>query len=261
MTADLRARRDLGQIVSDAWSFYRRYARVLLPVALIPFPLDMLTTVVVRRINDPTDAQLAGVYLQLLAALVGLVATAGLIAAMNDVAEGREPDAGHSVDVGLHKFWAVFTTGFIAAVHAILALFAVPFLALYWLLRRDATIDGRRDWYFALVPFALTIYLIVRWSQITSAVVIRDLRGWQALDHSAERVRGRWWRTLGILVAIGLISSPVVFLPSLTVYAPILADAVITAAAATLILPLATSAQTLLYYDLSTRQAADDHPA
>jgi hypothetical protein len=138
------------------------------------------------------------------------------------------------------------------------ALFAAPLLAVYWLFRRDATIDGRREWYLALIPFTLAVYLLVRWFFVANAIVMHDKRSWAALDDSADAVRGSWWRTAGILLVIGLIQLgfTIVFVPLSRLAHPVV-DGAITGLIAALILPFAVAAQTLLYYDLKARNSVD----
>jgi hypothetical protein len=257
--ANLRGQRDLGEILSYAWMIYLRNFPAFFAVALIAAPMALLTTIVVRRIDDAATAQTAGLWLQAAAAIVELVAIAGLIRAVDDVAGGGQPDAGRSIDAGLQKFWTLFTAQLLAGVHILAALLAVPFLAIYWRFNREATIDGRRDWYFAVIPFALSIYLIIRWYFVSNAVVVRDARSWGALDDSAAAVRGTWWRTFGIVLLIFLVRVvPALVIAGATAYAHPVIDGIAAALIVALILPFAVAAQTLLYYDLKARHALDD---
>ena len=260
--ANLRARHDLGEILGYAWQIYTQRFSPLFLVALIAAPMQMLTTIIVRRIEDDATAQLTGIYLLVPITIIELIAVLGIVRAVDEVASGKTPDPGHALDTGLQRFWPAFTAQLLAGVRVFASIFAVPFLALYWLLNRDATIDGRRDWFFAVIPLALTAYLAVRWYFIANAVVIAGKQSWSSLDDSADAVRGSWWRSLGILIVIGLMRVvPLSIVAAITVFAHPVVDGAFTGLAASLTLPLAAAAQTLLYYDLKARNSVDLRPA
>jgi hypothetical protein len=255
--ANLKGRHDLAEIIGYAWRIYMAHFRTLFLIALAIAPVVMLLTITVRRIEDPAMAQVVGGWLQVPLALVALVVTAGIVRAVDDIASGTAPEPGRSLDVGLQKFWPIFTASLLAGVRMFLAVFAVPFLAIYWLIRRDATIDGRRDWYFAVIPLALLFYLFVRWAFVPYAAVVDDKRSWPALDASAEAVRGQWWRTFGILIVIQMLFFSAVVIGSISSLGPPLVEGTITAVAYAFALPVVDTAQTLLYYDLKARKGAD----
>jgi hypothetical protein len=258
--ANLRGEHDLGEILGYAWQVYARHFQKLFVVALIAAPMQMLTTIIVRRIEDDSTAQAAGIYLLVPITIIELIAVLAIIRIFDDVALGSAPDAGPAVDTGLQRFWPTLTAEILAGMRTLASVLAVPFLAIYWLVNRDATIDGRRDWYFATIPLALPAYLWVRWYFIPNSVVVEGKRSWHALDDSAEAVRGQWWRTLGIVIVISLLRVlPVSMIAAVTVYAHPVVDGALTGLVAALTLPLAAGAQTLLYYDLKARNAVDVH--
>jgi hypothetical protein len=260
--AQLRARHDLGEIIGCAWQIYARHFGTLFAVALVAAPMAMLATIIVRRVDDPSTAQLVAVYLQIPAAIIELVAVAAIVRAVDDIAQRTPPEPGRSLDTGLQKFWPIFTAQLIVGMRVILAVLAVPFLGIYWLFDREATIDGRRDWYFAVVPLALCVYLVIRWYFVPYALVVEGKRSWPALDDSADAVRGYWWRTFGIVVVIFFIRLGVtITAASVSAFAHPVIDGAVTGLVAALILPFATAAQTLLYYDLKVRTSVDLSPA
>ncbi len=250
---DLRGTHDLGAIIGYAYRIYIAHFRTLFLIALVTAPLAMLSAVVQRQIASDDAAMWAGVAFQLPEALVGLVASGALIFAVHAISGAALPQAGASLDVGLAKFAALLTSGLLAGVMAFLSLFAFPGLAIWWLLRRNATIDGRRDWWL-LLPFVLPFYLAVRWALAPQAVVIGDERNWSALDHSAFAVRGQWWRTLGILLVIALVQAGPLMLVAAAAALPPLAEATVVAVVSALVLPFSVAGQTLLYYDLVARK-------
>lgn len=253
--ANLRSTHDLGAIIGYAYRVYIAHFRVLFLIALVTAPLAMLSAVVQRQIDSDEAAMWAGLAFQAPEALVGMIASGALIYAIHVISGAEVPQAGASLDVGLAKFGALLTTGLLAGAVALASLFAFPALGIWWLFRRDATIDGRRDWWL-LLPFVLTMYLAVRWAFAPQAVVIADRRNWDALDRSAFAVRGQWWRSLGILLVITLVQGGPFMLVAAAAALPPLAEATVVAFVTALVLPFSIAGQTLLYYDLVERKQA-----
>jgi hypothetical protein len=259
--ANLRGPHTLSEIIGYTWRVYARNFAPLFLVALVSAPMAMLSTIIVRRIDDAKDAQIAAIYLQIPSAIIEFVAVAGIILAVMEISEGTAPEAGRALDTGLQKFWTIVTAELLAGMRVLLAVLAVPFLAIYWLTNREATIDGRRDWYFAVIPGALCVYLVIRWYFVPNAIVIQNKRSWAALDESADAVRDSWWRTAGIVLVIALIQFGfTVSAAGASAYAPPLVDGAVSGLVNALILPFAVTAQTLLYYDLKARHAIDNAP-
>lgn len=50
------------------------------------------------------------------------------------------------------------------------------------------------------------IYYTVAWSLYLIAIGLSDKKGWEALKYSKTLVRGRWWRTAGVLILFGCVS-------------------------------------------------------
>ncbi len=257
MTSDLRAQRDLGEIIGHAYRIYTSNFRVLFLIALVTAPLQALQVVTSRRV-DSDSAQVAVVYLFLVPTLlVAPIASGALIWAVHDVTGGTGPDVTRSLDIAFGRFVALLTMFLLQVGLLLVSMVAAPVLGIWWLLRRDATIDGRRDWWLALVPFALSLYLAVRWMSAQQVVMIEGKERWSALDASAEIVRARWWHTFGILLVITLIVLGPTALAATSAAAPPLVEATVASVAGALILPFFTTAQTLLYYDLKARNAVD----
>lgn len=257
MRTELRGQHDLGEIVGLA---YRLYARNFVPFALtaaITIPLQLLIGVI-QQSSDGEGAQAAAGLLNLPYALVGLVASAALIVAVHEATGGTAPEFGRALDGAFERFGALFKTSILAGVLAVLALVAAPALALYWLFNRQATVDGQRNWWLALVPGALTIYLVVRWVFVQQSVVIENGRHWSALDESAILTRGNWWRVFGTLVVVVLIElGPITIAAAIALALPPLGAAAITSIVFAFVIPFPVAAQTLLYYDLKARKQAD----
>jgi len=204
--ADLRGRHDLGAIVGYAYRIYARCFVALFALALLVLPVEMLGGVLLGP-PKAGDATTPTMLFQLAIAAVAAVTMSGCIFAVNEIATGSAPSFGKALDAVFERFAALFGTLLLGTALAAGALYAFPLVALYWLFHRDVTLDGRRQWWIVLVPFALPLYLVVRWSMMQQAVMIDGKRNWAALDASADAVRGNWWRVARTLLVVALIAS------------------------------------------------------
>ena len=174
---------------------------------------------------------------------------------------GERPSFSASLDTVFERLGAIISTFLLVVGLALASLLAGPFVGVYWLFNRAATIDGRRDWWLGWIPFVLLIYLAVRWAFASQAVMILGKQNWAALDDSADAVRGYWWRTFGIIIVVTLIILGPTMLASLATALPPLAASSIIGGVGALVLPFAIIAQTLLYYDLKTRNHVPAEPS
>lgn len=258
MNVDARRTRSLGEILGYAYRVYASRFVPLFGIALISAPLSMLSVAITRQIDDTGTAEAVALLLQLPASLVGLVATAALIHALHPLmTTGGTVDIAGAIDAALSDFWRLFKSIILYVIMVGLAAVAAPLLAIWWLIKKDANIDGRRDWYFALIPGVLAVYVAIRWAFVPYAVLIERVETWAALDRSAELVRWSWWRTLGIIVAVSFVVLGPLLLAQTAIGAHPFVEATVSAAASALIHPYSVAAQLLLYYDLSARKA--DH--
>jgi hypothetical protein len=103
------------------------------------------------------------------------------------------------------------------------------------------------------IPFA--VYLWIRWSFFSQAVVIENQAPREAISLSERIVKGSWWRTFGILLIVGLL----VFIPSGVpgmILAPVSYEASIlmNTVMGVIVTPFGVIASTLLFFDLSSRE-------
>jgi hypothetical protein len=254
---ELRGRHDMGEIIGYSYRVYARNFAPFLLIAALTVPLQLLIGVVQQGSNSDA-AQAAASVLSIPAAIVGLITSAALIFAIHEATGDTTPDFGRSLDAAFARFGTVIKTSLLGGVLAILAAAAAPALAIYWLFKREATIDGQRNWWLAIIPGALAIYLIIRWVFLQQSVMIEGRRHWAALDESARLVRGTWWPTLGTLVVVALIElGPVSLAGLVATPLPPLASAAVTSIVLAFVLPFPVTAQTLLYYDRKARKQSD----
>lgn len=182
---DLGARRNLAQILDDAFGLYRTYARKLLPIAVgVVVPVDLAVSGIglgeLTSGYDRTPPNSVGV----LQIFVSLLITTPLITAMVvhvvlDVARGEPVSARRAIRAGLEVFAPV-----LAGLALAFAGIALGFLAI--------VIPG--------------VYLAILWAFVAQAVVVDGRRGPEALRRSAELVRGRWWWVLGVVLVTNLVA-------------------------------------------------------
>jgi hypothetical protein len=260
VTADLRGRHDLGQIVGFGYRLYLRNFVPFFLIALLTVPLELLTGVLEHGADSDSPRSIAAQFLSLPNLAVGIIVSAAMIRMAHDVTAAAKAEAGAALDAALSRVVELIGTLALAIVLVLGAALSWPWLALWWLVRRGATIDGRRNWWLVALPGVLVIYLVVRWQFWQQTVMIEGRRNWAALDASAALVGVYWWRTLGILLVIGLIQLGPLVLATAARELPPLPGSLIAGLVLAAVLPFAAIAQTLLYYDLKARTHAADTP-
>jgi hypothetical protein len=241
---DLEQPRDLGALLRDSLSVYRRHFGTFLALgALVVVPSDLiLSGIGLEQLtsdydDDPELAELA-IPAAVSYLVVAPLITAICVHALHSVAGGGSAGAREAIVKGFESFTPIFFAVLLAAAGIALGLLLV--------------LPG--------------IYLFVRWYFVPQAVVLEGAREAGALRASGRLVTGAWWRTLGMVVLISLLA----FLVGTLVGLPFLAladgtDRAIWALAgqilaATVTQPFAALFSTLLYFDLRERQRAAAQP-
>ncbi len=229
----LRKQRDLGEIIQAAITIYMQNLWPLFTIAAIVIPISIAGAIFQETLDDPATATAVWLTLTLLQFAVGLLAGATLIFALSEIDAGRPADFSSAYDVAFERFGRLAGAYLRVLFHV--TLFAITIVGIPWAIQR-----------------------LVRWSFVQQAVILDDTSAQAALSYSADAVAGRWWRTLGIILAISII----VMIPTLSVYglfalAPVvvssIANAIVNAAA----LPFGVTATTLLYFDLKARRESE----
>jgi hypothetical protein len=232
--------RDLTAIFRDALAvFFRHLGTFLALSAVVVVPVQLIVLGIgLEQFTAGYDSspELAA---WVLPGLVNLLVVTPLISAicihaLHSVAAGGSPRARRSLVEGFEAFSPIF--------------FAVALAALGIALGALLLLPG--------------IYLYFRWYFVPQAVVVEGARGPGALTRSAELTRGRWWRTLGIVLMAILAA----LLPALVLAIPFTAVAESTdravwslvgeIAADVVRAPFLALVSTLLYYDLRARGPA-----
>jgi Membrane domain of glycerophosphoryl diester phosphodiesterase len=233
--------REVGELFRDALSVYGSHllaylaigAAVVLPVQLIVSGLGL------EQLSGPYDSSPStgelGISTAVSFLVIGPLITAICIHSLRSVAGGEGAAPGRSIRAGLEAFTPLFVAMLLAALGVGVGLVAL------------------------ILP---GLYLAIRWFFVPQTVVVEDQSGINALVRSGELVRGRWWRTFGIVVLAWVaaqIPSVVVGLPltSLAASADRQVYALIGESLTQVVAsPFVALVSTLLYYDMRARQTA-----
>ncbi len=183
---DLDRPKDLGQLLGEALAVWGANLVAFLSVAAgVVFTVDIIMGVGLGEIagryqsNPPLNTVVIETAISVL--VTTPLITAMLVHTVIDIGAGRAPSVREAITKGLDVFAPVLLAVCIFVIGVIggLSLFVVP-----------------------------GIFIYVSWYFVTQAVVIDGARGLAAVARSAELVRGRWWRVLGVVlvihVAVGL---------------------------------------------------------
>ncbi len=229
----LRQRRELSQIIGDAFTLYVRNFYPLFSIAALVIPARVAIAAFQTAVN-PAVAVLALILgLGLLQAAANLLATAGLIAALADIDAGRPADFSRAYDLAFSRFRSLAGALLRVAFHIVLL--AITIVGIPWAIQRG-----------------------VRWLFVEQAVILDSTSAKAALSYSADAVIGSWWRTVGIVIIISVIGAVPSFLTTgVVAFAPVLVSGTVNAVINALVLPFIVAAMTLLYLDLKARKEAN----
>ena len=259
-------------ILDGIFTVYRNHYRLLLEVAavylVLGFAVDLLSAYFIIEATPSTIFVIAGFSL-MATSVISLVVTAGVMYASAQVYLTREMTSGAAFQQAFRRFWSYLGS-------SVLYLLAVIGLCI--------TVIG--------IPFG--IYFGVRWSLYSLPVLLEESKAWNALGRSTELVKGSWWRVLGILLSIYLISFMITIILYISVEFILTLSGIIATEAdggnglldtlrrlfapspteagwvtyaiqrfvglliATLTMPIALIGSTLLYFDLRIRKEALD---
>jgi hypothetical protein len=237
---ELERPRDAGALLRDSFFVYTRHFWTFLALgALVVVPSELIVSGIgLAELSSGYDSTPSVAEAVIPAAVsylvVGPLITAICVYALQSVAAGGTPRAREAIVKGFESFSPIF--------------FAVLLAALGILLGAILIVPG--------------IYLFVRWYFVPQAVVLEGARGPGALRASGRLVEGSWWRTLGLIVLVNV----------LTVLAAFVLGAPFTAAAdsadraiwsligqivaSAVAQPFGALYSTLLYFDLRERRRA-----
>ena len=232
--------RDLGALLRDSYSIYRRHFWTFVALgALVVVPAELIVSGVgLEQLTADYDASPGVAELAIPAAVAYLVVapliTAICIHALRSVAAGGSTGAREAIVNGFESFTPIFFAVLLAAVGIT----------------------------FGLLLIVPGIYLFVRWWFVPQSVVMEGAREAGALRASGRLVAGAWWRTFGLIALVNLIAA----LAAIVLGYPFTAAADSTNRAAwalageilasSVTQPFAAIYSTLVYFDLRERKRA-----
>ena len=274
---ELRKQRNLGDIVSDAFTIlfaaWKPLAMIVIPVVAFTVATQLILYAVGDDISDAIFAQeefqekvedyvdrldadadaawdwdISPISVIVLAAsvLIGFILTvltsAALVSYLDRSDRGEQVTSADALDDAQDRLGPLIG----ATLRAALICFLLAI-----------TVIG--------IPFA--IYRAVRWIFISQVVMVEGIRGHAVLARSAELIQGKWWNTVGRLIVTALvIQIPTGILSSaLTAAFPGVVGILLTSAIGFVTTPFGIIASSLMFFDLFVRKApqpnADVSPA
>ncbi len=198
---ELERPRDVGALLRDTFSVYRRHFWTFLAIgAVVIVPSELIVSGVgLEQLTGDYDATPSFAEAAIPGAVSFLVVapliSAICVFALRAVASGSSPRARESLVKGFEQFTPLF--------------FAVVLAAL-----------GIAVGLLLIVP---GLYLFVRWYFVPQVVVLEDARGVAALRSSGRLIEGAWWRTFGLIILVNVLA----LLAALVIGAPFSAAAAV----------------------------------
>lgn len=233
----LRQRRDLSEVIQAAFQLYRQNFAPLFIIAAVVIPLGIASAALQGTVDSSVGVALAVLGIAVLQLAVNLLAAAAIIIALTNIDQGGAPTFSETYDAAFERFGTLL--GAVLRALVIVLLFSITIIGIPWAIQR-----------------------MVRWLFVQQAVILDGAAPSMALSRSAAAVQGRWWRTLGIAIIIGLISTiPATIVGAVLIVAPALVSGTVNSFLNALLLPFGVTAMTLLYLDLQVRKESDERTA
>ncbi|MCU1497545.1 MAG: hypothetical protein JWM47_1498, partial [Acidimicrobiales bacterium] len=249
----------VGELLDAAIRIYRSRAKTLMLAVAIPLlPVTVFTTLVTWSSRtdlgvDPSTGapnfdggdialQLTGSLVALVASVVaGALATAACFRSISGAYVGDDPDWKESLRFALSRFWSVLGLTFLVGLATLAGLLVCGFGVLY--------------------PLAF-------FSVAMPALLVEGIGAGEAMRRSRHLVKGRGWRTLGIVLLRTLLASAfqsVVSAPAIALIfaapdSPVtqVVTAILSCAAAIIVTPFTAAFTMALYVDLRVRKEGFD---
>jgi hypothetical protein len=214
----------VSEILDGAVTYIRRNPRATLGIsAILTTFVEVLLTLAQyfvigsqARTEITPDVLARSLGWAFIVVAAGLLLTAGIILIMSGLLApvmarmrlGRSTSYGQAWRIARPRVPGLLGVAALVMLLVILAV-VIPFLPLVAAVAGDApTAVQALAWIFALpVSFVLMVSVYV-WFALAGPILVMERRGvFASLRRSAEIVRGRWWRTFGVLVVALLITT------------------------------------------------------
>ena len=233
----LKARRAFGQIVRAARQLYGRHWLSMLAIAAVAVPIIGGTQYVVELVSSATRwTQAVGDLLdQLVRPAAGAIVSGVVIVFVRSLVTVGRAGFTDSWRGMARRFWRVVGSSLLATV--LVAVMAVTIIGIPW-----------------------AIWKLVGWAFAQQEVLFEDKSVRQSLKASSELVRGHWWRAMRVIVLfylIGVVTGPILTFALIFTTLPLVWINLIGSLIYALLIPYRALGETLLFFDLQTRAAAE----
>lgn len=222
-----------GDIFDRAVWIYRRGFVVLLGVAaVVQIPLAVVEAVIGQRLEStaaafsrltgtqPTPEELTALFqdafpaviaasltIGLVSFIAGLLLSPALIATIARIHGGEPASVGDAYRAALRSAPAILVGSIVIGL-AIAALFAAIVVGgiLVVVVSRDSGVAVLAILATFILSLFAVIYVSIRWAVWSQAVVLERRGPLDALGRSWQLVKGSMWRTLGIIVVVGIVA-------------------------------------------------------
>jgi hypothetical protein len=166
----------IGEVLSEAWSLYKRFfGRFFLTAFIVFAVLDLLAA---AAESASGDGWVSGVFWGIVAAVVGVVGyfwvQAALVATVDDVRDGRaDRSIGETYQAVRPQLLSATIGGILAAIGV-----GIGFLLL-------------------IIP---GLYLLTIWSMLIPVIVLERRSVGESFGRSQDIVRGNWWPVFGLIL-------------------------------------------------------------
>ena len=182
---------DFTDILDGMFNLYRNYFQLFLTIAVVYFVLSFGVDIISVFLLETDVASSTGLMIFVFTILLSLVLSAFVVAGLSYASAEIYLEREITPEAALQRAWQRFWT--------YLGSFILWSLVVGGL---TITVIG--------IPFA--IYFSVRWGLYALPVLFEGTTARNALRRSTELVKGTWWRTFGIMLAISLISFMIYFI-------------------------------------------------
>jgi hypothetical protein len=247
--------RSLGEIISDTFAFqtpnWRTFAAAVGPAVMISIIQQLVLFALLpgAPAADATTEELntyfedslpaIGAFLAILpvAWVFQQLATAGVVFVMQAVGERRQVSAGDALDAAQDRAKDLLLASLRSI--AIILLLLVSVIGIPWAIKR-----------------------VVQWSFLTQAIMVEGAGHRDALQRSADLVRGSWWLTLGRLFCLWVmvLFAGYVLGGLITAIIPDVPGIVFAGCVGFLTSPFLIIATTLIYFDYRSRKTLSPAP-
>jgi len=226
---------DIGEVLSEAWSLYKRFLWQFFLTALVVFAvLDLLSALAAAAAGDSVTAEIFWAVIAFTIGIVGYFWVQGaLVELVRDVRDGRaDRSIGETYAAVRPRLPALITAGILAALGI-----GIGFLLL-------------------IVP---GLILLTFWSMLVPVIVIEGSSAGDSFKRSFDVVRGHGWPVFG-LILITFITVAIASGLIRLVFAPLpdfLDDWLGSLVAHSLTIPFAAAVLTTAYFRLTRAQPAE----